>query len=292
MKAVGLGSKTLQQADIIDRDLVATFRKRAIAKARGGEDFLLVHAMADITWRLSAVGRTFENGLMIAPMAFNHGAEVLHSGKLRKLSYLDTVQHPGENLPFEPGEFDLVLSVLALQDVNDVPGMLVQMRRLLKPDGLMLAVMLGGDTLTELRHALTKAEAEVYRGASPRVTPFADVRTAGALLQRTGFALPVTDGELLTVRYDHLWSLMRDLRGAGGQNALHARSRKPVGRRFFARAAEIYTREFSDEDQRVRATFDFVSLSGWAPHESQQKPLKPGSGKISLATLLQPPEDA
>jgi SAM-dependent methyltransferase len=287
-----LESRTLPQADIIDRDLVATFRKRAISKARGGEDFLLLHAMADIAWRLSAVGRIFENGLMIAPMALKHGAEVLRSGKLRRLSYLDTVQHASETLPFEAGEFDLVLSIMALQEVNDVTGMLVQMRRLLKPDGLMLAIMLGGDTLTELRHALTKAESEVYGGASPRVIPYADVRTAGALLQRTGFALPVADGESLTVRYDSLWALMRDLRCAGGQNALHARSRVPVGRRFFARAAEIYAREFSDEDRRVRATFHFISLSGWAPHESQQKPLKPGSGKISLATLLQPPEGA
>jgi SAM-dependent methyltransferase len=186
----------------------------------------------------------------------------------------------------------LVLSVLALHEVNDVPGILIQMRRILKPDGLMLAVMPGGDTLTELRQSLTQAESELYSGASPRVLPFADVRTAGALLQRTGYALPVTDAETLTVRYDHLFALMRDLRGMGTQNALHARPRKPVGRRFFQRAAEIYASDFSDPDGRIRATFSFISLSGWAPHESQQKPLKPGSGKVSLASILNPSKDA
>jgi SAM-dependent methyltransferase len=260
--------------------------------ARGGEDFLLVHALNDVAERLSTVGRTFENALLIAPLASNYGAALFQDGKLKKLQYLDTITDAGETLPFNPGQFDLVLSVLALHEVNDVPGMLIQMRRALKPDGLMLAVMPGGDTLAELRQSLTQAESELYSGASPRVLPFADVRTAGALLQRTGFALPVTDAETITVRYDHLFALMRDLRGMGGQNALHARSRKPVGPRFFQRAAEIYAQEFSDADTRIRATFSFISLSGWAPHESQQKPLKPGSGKVSLASILGTPEGA
>jgi SAM-dependent methyltransferase len=292
MKTSSLGSGTLAQADIIDRELVAAFRKRAVKNAREGEDFLLIHVVDDLADRLSTVGRTFENGLLIAPQAAKHGAGLLQSGKLKKMDYFDTVSDPSETLSFEPGQFDLVLSVLALHEVNDVPGMLIQMRRLLKPDGLMLAIMPGGDTLTELRTALTQAESEIYGGASPRVLPFTDVRTAGALLQRTGYALPVTDSETLTVRYDTLFALMRDLRGMGGQNALHARSRRPVGRGFFARAAEIYARNFSDPDRRIRATFSFISLSAWAPHESQQKPLKPGSGKVSLATILQPPEDA
>jgi SAM-dependent methyltransferase len=292
MKPGTIGSRTLPQTHIIDRELVATFRRRAVAKAQGGEDFLLVHAMKDIAERLSTVGRRFENGLLIAPMAAKHGAALLQQGKVGKLEYLDTISDAGETLPFESGQFDLILSVLALQEVNDVPGMLIQMRRLLKPDGLMLAVMPGGDTLSELRQSLTEAESEIYGGSSPRVLPFADVRTAGALLQRTGFALPVTDSETLTVRYDHLFALMHDLRGMGSQNSLHDRSRKPVGRRLFARVAEIYARDFSDPDGRVRATFSLISLSGWAPHESQQKPLKPGSGTVSLATILQPPEGA
>lgn len=282
----------MPQTDIIDRELVATFRRRAIAKAGGGEDFLLVRAIEDVAERLSAVGRRFENGLLIAPLAARHGAALLQGERLAKLEYLDTILTPGETLPFAFGQFDLVLSVLSIHEVNDVPGMLIQIRRLMKPDGLMLAVMLGGDTLMELRAALTQAESEIYSGASPRVLPFTDVRTAGALLQRTGFALPVTDAETLTVRYDHLWALMRDLRGMGGQNALYTRSRKPVGRRFFQRAADIYARQFSDPDGRLRASFSFVSLSGWVPHESQQKPLKPGSAKFSLAAALEKPDDA
>jgi SAM-dependent methyltransferase len=292
MKTGSIGSTTLAQANIIEREAIANFRRRALEKARGGEDFLLVRAVEDIAERLSAVGRTFQNALVIAPMAGRHGAALLQTGKLLNLDYLDTVHDFDEMLPFEAGRYELIVSVLALHEINDVPGMLIQMRRLLKPDGLMLSVMLGGDTLSELRQALTQSESEIYGGASPRVLPFADVRTAGALLQRTGFALPVTDAETLTVRYDHLWALMRDLRGMGGQNALYSRSRKPAGRRFFQRAAEIYAREFSDPDGRLRASFSFVSLSGWAPHDSQQKPLKPGSGKVSLATILQPPEGA
>jgi SAM-dependent methyltransferase len=292
MKTCNLESRTLAQADIIERAAIANFRQRALQRAQGGEDFLLVRAVEDIAERLSAVERTFQDALVIAPMADVHRAALLRTGKLLNLDYLDTVHDFGETLAFDAGRYELVVSVLALHEVNDVPGMLIQMRRLLKPDGLMLAVMLGGETLKELRHALTQAESDIYGGASPRVLPFADVRTAGALLQRTGFALPVTDVETLTVRYDHLWALMRDLRDMGGQNALYARSRKPVGMRFFQRAAEIYASDFSDPDGRVRATFSFISVSGWSPHESQQKPLKPGSGKISLATILQPPEDA
>jgi SAM-dependent methyltransferase len=287
-----LESRTLPQADIIDRELIAGFRQRAQKRARGGEDFLLLHALEDIAERLSTVGRNFERGVLIAPMAAKYAPVLKQVGKLGLLDHFDAFQGPGETLPHPAAEYDLVVSVLALQEVNDVPGMLIQMRRLLRPDGLMLATMLGGETLMELRTALTQAESDIYGGASPRVLPFVDVRTAGALLQRTGYALPVTDAEMLTVRYDDLWALMGDLRNAGGQNALHARSRKPAGRRLFARAAEIYANEFSDSDGRVRATFSFISLSGWAPHESQQKPLKPGSGKVSLATILQTPEGA
>jgi hypothetical protein len=185
-----------------------------------------------------------------------------------------------------PGSLELAISLLTLHETNDVPGALIQMKRALKPDGLMLAIMPGGETLKELRFALTQAETEIHGGASPRVLPFADVRAAGALLQRTGFALPVTDIETLIVRYDNVFGLMRDLRGMGAQNALRDRSRRPVGRRFFQRVAEIYAQNFSDADGRVRATFSFVSLSGWAPHDSQQKPLKPGSAKVSLADFL------
>jgi SAM-dependent methyltransferase len=279
----------LPDSDIIDRELIAGYRRRALARAQGAEDFLLIHAMTDIAERLSLVERTFERGALIAPMAERAGDLLRAGGKIKHVTLLDTVSSPGETLPLEPGRFDLILSVLVLQETNDVPGALIQMRRALKPDGLLLAVLLGGETLKELRFALTQAEAEIRGGASPRVLPFTDVRAAGGLLQRAGFALPVTDVETLTVRYDNLGALMRDLRGMGAQNALKARSRKPLSRRFFQRAAEVYADAFSDTDGRVRATFSLISLSGWAPHESQQKPLKPGSAKVSLAAILEKP---
>jgi SAM-dependent methyltransferase len=189
-------------------------------------------------------------------------------------------------VPFEPASLDLAVSLLALQEANDVPGVMVQIRRTLKPDGLFLAAFAGAGTLAELRESLLAAETELYGGASPRVAPFADVRDAGALLQRAGFALPVTDVETVTVRYDSLFALLRDLRGMGATNTLADRSRRPAARALFARAAQIYAERFADADGRVRATFNLVWMSGWVPHESQQKPLKPGSGQVSLAKIL------
>ena len=191
-----------------------------------------------------------------------------------------------EALPFGDGTLDLVVSALALQFVNDLPGTLVQIRRSLKPDGLFLAALLGGDTLTELREAFAAAEAEVEDGVSPRVAPFADLRELGALLQRAGFALPVTDVDRLTVRYGSPFDLMHDLRRMGATNALVERSRRPLKRRTLARMAEIYGERFADADGRIRATFEIVWLSGWAPHESQQQPLKPGSAQRRLADAL------
>ena len=257
-----------------------------MARAKGGEDFLLAHAAGDIAERLGAVDRRFDKAALISPFPAGAAEAILAGKRIGALDQISALEGSNETLPLLPGSLDLVISLLSLHAANDVPGALIQMRRALRPDGLMLAVMSGGETLKELRFALTQAETEDYGGASPRVLPFADVRAAGALLQRTGFALPVTDVETLTVRYDNLFALMRDIRGMGAQNALNARSRRPVSRRFFQRAAEIYAENFSDADGRVRATFSFVSLSGWAPHESQQKPLKPGSAKVSLADFL------
>jgi SAM-dependent methyltransferase len=275
----------LHASEMIDRSLAAAFRRRALARAKGGEDFLLAHA-ADIAERLLAVDRKFEKAALITPFQAKAAETLLAGIKIGALNQVSTLDTPNETLPLEPGSLDLVVSLHTLHETNDVPGALIQMKRALKPDGLMLAVMPGGETLKELRFALTQAETEIYGGASPRVLPFADVRAAGALLQRTGFALPVTDVETLIVRYDNAFGLVRDLRGMGAQNALNARSRRPVSRRFFQRMAEIYAENFSDADGRVRATFSFVSLSGWAPHSSQQKPLKPGSAKVSLADFL------
>jgi SAM-dependent methyltransferase len=191
-----------------------------------------------------------------------------------------------EALPFRDASLDLVVSALVLQFVNDLPGTLIQIRRALKPDGLLLAALAGGDTLTELRQAFAAAEAEIEDGISPRVVPFSDVRDMGALLQRAGFALPVTDIDRVTARYASPISLMHDLRRMGATNPLLERSRRPLKRATLRRMTEIYAERFADRDGRIRATFEIVWLSGWAPHESQQKPLAPGSARQRLADVL------
>ena len=190
-----------------------------------------------------------------------------------------------EALPFRDASLDLVVSALALQFVNDLPGALVQIRRALKPDGLFLAALIGGETLTELRQAFAAAESDIEGGVSPHVAPFADLRDLGALLQRAGFALPVTDTDRLVVRYDTVFGLMHDLRRMGATNALLDRRRTPLRRATLMRMAEIYAQRFADADGRVRATFEIVWLSGWAPHPRQQQPLKPGSASTHLPTL-------
>jgi SAM-dependent methyltransferase len=173
-----------------------------------------------------------------------------------------------------------------LQFVNDLPGTLIQIRRALKPNGLFLAALVGGDTLTELRQAFAAAEAEIEDGISPHVAPFVDLREMGTLLQRAGFALPVTDIDRLTVRYASPFALMHDLRRMGASNPLIERRRRPLMRATLMRMVEIYAERFSDVDGRIRATFEIVWLSGWAPHESQQQPLKPGSARRRLADAL------
>jgi SAM-dependent methyltransferase len=191
-----------------------------------------------------------------------------------------------EALPFRVESLDLVVSALALQFIGDLPGTFAQIRRALKPDGLFLAAFLGGDTLTELRASFAAAEAELTGGASPHVAPFAELRAVGSLLQRAGFTLPVVDDERVIVRYPDAIALMRDLRAMGASNALTERARRPLRRSVLFRAAEIYGESFADGDGRIRATFDIISLSGWAPHQSQQKPLRPGSAKMRLADAL------
>ncbi len=191
-----------------------------------------------------------------------------------------------EALPFADASLDLVVSALALQYVNDLPGTLIQIRRALRPDGLLLAALIGGDTLIELREAFAAAEAEIEDGISPRVAPFADLRDMGALLQRAGFALPVTDVDRLTVLYASPDALMRDLRHMGATNPLAARRRRPLRRATLTRMTDIYRERFAGPDGRIRATFEIVWLSGWAPHDSQQRPLKPGSARARLADAL------
>jgi SAM-dependent methyltransferase len=191
-----------------------------------------------------------------------------------------------EALPFADNTLDLVVSGLSLQAVNDLPGVLAQIRRALKPDGLFLAALLGGDTLAELRQSFAMAESELDGGVSPRVSPFADLRDLGALLQRAGFALPVTDVDRITVRYATPLGLLHDLRRMGAANPLAERRRVPLRRATLMRAMEVYAARFADPDGRVRASFDVMWLSGWSPHESQQKPLRPGSAKKRLADAL------
>lgn len=190
-----------------------------------------------------------------------------------------------ERLPFAPESLDLVVSTLALHWANDLPGVLIQIRRALKPDGLFIGAILGGSTCTELRQSLTAAEAELTSGAGLRIAPFADSYDAASLLQRAGLALPVVDVDRVTVRYSHPLRLIADLRAMGETNALVERG-PPLSRAVLARACEIYQERFAGPDGKVPATFDIITLTGWAPHESQQKPLKPGSAKARLADAL------
>jgi SAM-dependent methyltransferase len=280
---------------IFDRGLQRRRLLRALAKSPA--DFLVARAAADLIDRLGTVNRSvaacLDLGTPGAELA-QRLAAVSNMPVVRLAPLPQTVGPPPilnlvgdeEALPFAPGSFDLVVSALALHAVNDLPGALVQIRQALKPDGLLLACLAGGRTLHELRTAFAVAETDILGGISPRVSPFADVRDMGALLQRAGFALPVADIEPLTARYDTMFDLMADLRAMGATNTLIERSRRPLRPAILIRAAEIYAERFSDPDGRVRATFELLFISGWAPHESQQKPLAPGSAKMSLAEAL------
>ena len=278
---------------IFDRALI---RRRLLrANAAGAEDFLLRAAADDLCERLSLIKRDFADVVEIGSASPQLSARLAREGRhivrLAPLAQLVgaaplSVVGDEEALPFAAARFDLAISALCLHLVNDLPGALIQIRRILKPDGLFLGCLLGGSTLKELRSALGAAETEISGGVSPRVAPFADVRDMGGLLQRAGLALPVADSEPLTVRYRDMFALMADLRAMGATNALVARLRKPAPRGLFLRAAEIYAERFSDPDGRVRATFELIFVSGWAPHESQQKPLRPGSATMRLEDAL------
>ncbi|MGI9477676.1 MAG: methyltransferase domain-containing protein [Hyphomicrobiaceae bacterium] len=291
--------------EIFDRDLLHERRARQMRRSdrRSLPDFLLTHAVDDVIDRLAMIKRPFTRALSVGSY---HGVmarrlvaagvnDVVETDAVAGLLARDgtgatVVVADEEALPFAPGSFDLVVSVLALQYVNDLPGVLAQIQRLLKPDGLFMGVVLGGATLTELRQVMLAAEAEVSGGASPRIMPFVDVRDAGGLLQRAGFALPVSDAETLTVTYRSALDLMRELKAMGATNVLHERSRVPVSRGLIVRAAELYAERFpaGDGAGRIAATFELVTLTGWSPDPSQQKPLQPGSAEVSLAKVLKP----
>jgi SAM-dependent methyltransferase len=287
---------------LFDLPLVTARRERAMTRAVAGGDFLLDIAAEELAERLGVVERHFDEAVELHGGGGNAARAAVKTGKIGHLRRIETsavFAGPGEDIstaaledmPLADQSVNLVLSPLSLHLTNDTPGMLIRIRRALKPDGLFMAAIPGAGTLSELRDALLAAEAELFGGASPRVIPFADVREIGGLMQRAGFALPVIDAETYTVRYDTLFHLMRDLRAMGMGNPLAGRSRTPLTRAFFVRAAEIYAERYSDPDGRIRATFTIVYTSGWAPHESQQKPLKPGSAKMRLADALRVPKD-
>ena len=279
---------------IFDRTLLRA--RRARAAALGPATFLIDRVADDMAGRLSAVLRQFAIAADIGTPT--DAVRRALAGRVGTIVAADPVVPGGafavaadeEALPFRDGSLDLAVSALALQFVNDLPGTLVQIRRALKPDGLFLAAIIGGESLVELREAFAQAESEIEGGVSPRVAPFADLRDLGALLQRAGFALPVTDIDRVTVRYATPLALMHDLRRMGAANALAERRRTPLRRATLRRLLEIYADRFADADGRIRATFEIVWLSGWAPHESQQKPLAPGSARARLADALRTKE--
>ena len=282
---------------IFDRRLLIARRNR-VADRAAVHEFLLARVADDLTERLAAINRKFAvaaslgayHGLIGRRLrqvpGVEHVTDVEPADRLLAQCHGPRLQADEEHLPFGEQSLDLVVSGLALQFVNDLPGTLIQIRRALKPDGLMLAAMLGGSTLTELRTAFLVAEAEVEGGASPRVAPFADVRDLGSLLQRAQFALPVVDADTVTVTYPDALALMHELRAMGATNVLNSRRKLPLRRTTLARAIEVYARRFGLADGRVPATFEIMTLTGWAQHASQQKPLRPGSAQGRLAEAL------
>lgn len=279
---------------IFDRARLRANRNRAARRA--GHDFLHEWAARNLCARLGDIKHDFQTALAIG----GHGVETLRrSGKIGALIAMDLAEgrlggisgprvHGDEEfMPFAPGSLDLVISVLDLHTVNDLPGALVQIRQALKPDGLFLAAMLGGETLHELRHVMAEAEMNLRGGISPRVAPFADKPQAGELLQRGGFSLPVVDSEIVTVTYENVFRLLHDLRYMGEGNTIIRRDRRYAGKALFMEAARLYQERFADPDGRIRATFEIIFMIGWHPHESQQKPAKRGSATHSLADFLQ-----
>ena len=283
---------------IFDRVIVRAHRARAAALPAVGR-FLVHEARVRLAERLDDIKRRFETVLDLGCGDRDLAAILAETGRNPKIISADLAEAfadgrtgvvcDEEMLPFAWGSVDLVIAALTLHWVNDLPGCLLQIRHVLKRDGLLLAAMWGGETLKELRESLLQAEIETVSGASPRVSPFTDVRDAGGLLQRAGLGLPVVDSDILTVTYPDMFALIRDLRAMGETNAVRDRRRNFTGRATMLRAAAIYRERFGDLEGRIPASFQLLTLTGWAPHESQQKPLKPGSGKISLIDALKSP---
>jgi SAM-dependent methyltransferase len=288
---------TAPVSTVFDHALLLKRRERA-APRYGEVAYLKRRAVDDLVERLDIIQRAFPIGVELG----SHGsflrdalvaAGLLGSkpGTLRPTdpapAFHGSTDVPGfELLPVEAGSVDLIISALSLHWVNDLPGLFAQARLALRPDGLFLATFLGGRTLQELREVLLEAEIEHHGGAGARVSPFADSQDAARLLQRAGFALPVADSDVVTVRFDSLFGLFRDIKAMGETAAFAGRPVRPLTRPIIARAASLYAERFSDPDGRVRATFELVTVTGWSPHESQQKPLRPGSAAARLADAL------
>ncbi|MCO6392549.1 methyltransferase domain-containing protein [Aliihoeflea aestuarii] len=282
---------------IFDPRRVLNHKLRALAQTGRHGDFLMRAAAAELGERLSTVSRRFERGTVLHGVIETATEALEATGKVDRIERVEADKRllgteagtisPVDHLDLDAESFDLAISLYALGEVDDIPGALVQIRRALKPDGLFLGCLAGAGTLGELRESLLAAEAEVTGGAASRIHPFVDIRDAGALLQRAGFALPVADMDETIVRYDTMFHLMRDLKAMGATNALLGA--RPLRRSVLGRAAEIYAERFADPDGRIRATFATIWLSGWAPHVSQQKPARRGSATASLADALKNP---
>ncbi|MBI1405520.1 MAG: methyltransferase domain-containing protein [Caulobacter sp.] len=287
----------------------ALHRRRLDRAAAAYEDagFLKSRAAADIVLRLEAIMRRFPNAVDLGARTGAFAKALKGSDAADKIDVLIETDLSGamlegrggarlvadeERLPFAPGSLDLVVSALVLHWTNDLVGTLVQIRRALKADGLFIGAFLGGSTLTELRQCLLEAESAMSGGAALRISPFADGFDGAGLLHRAGFALPVSDVDRVTVRYAHPFSLLRDLRAMGETNVLLERSRKPLNRKVLFHALDLYQQRYGQADGKVVASFDIITITGWSPHESQQKPLKPGSAKVRLADALKTTEQS
>ena len=285
-----------ETTDIFDREILK-LKKQRFDDAFGEYDFLHRHALQLISERLEDITLTFENNLFIGRNLPDESFDSLKaSGNLDSLLYQDTFHSKSyqrqnviadeEFFPFGQGKLDLIISNLSLHQTNDLPGALIQIRKALKPDGLFIGAMLGGETLWQLRQSLSQAEQELMSGQSPRIHPFADKQQMGGLMQRAGYALPVIDSEFVTVTYPNIFKLMVDLRGMGETNIIRNRQKTCSAPNLFHKAGKYYADHFSDEDGQLEATFEIIFLIGWAPSDTQQKPLRPGSAKNRLADAL------
>ncbi len=251
-------------------------------------DILSQSIATELAERLEPITREFNHACLIAVDPEPIATAIRASGKVKNLEILEPAA--SEVLPLKANDFDAIFNILDLHLVNDVPGALIQLRRALIPDGLFMACLFAGQTLNELRQSWLEAEDLVTGGVSPRIAPMIDVREMGGLLQRADLALPVVDLDRTIVRYPDAIALIHEIRSLGLSNPMTGRSRKPVTRNLLGEAISIYQQKFSDDDGRIRATIEVAWATAWAPHESQQKPLKPGSAKFRLADALKVPE--